>query len=61
MIMRKMEKTNEIDISENIHAKIVSHFTSSINGIRKNFKNYLRQLPVIGFNSGKYDSNLIKR
>ena len=48
-------------MSENIHPKIASHFISSINDIRKKFEIYLCQLPVVGFNSGKYDINLIKR
>ena len=48
-------------MTANIHPKIVSHFISSINEIRKNFEKYLCQLPVVGFNSGKYDINLIKR
>ena len=55
------QETNETDMSENIHPKIASHFISSINDIRKKFEIYLCQLPVVGFNSGKYDINLIKR
>ena len=48
-------------MSANIHPNIVSYFISSINEVRKNFKKYLCQLPVVGFNSGKYDINSIKR
>ncbi|GFR89466.1 hypothetical protein ElyMa_000794700 [Elysia marginata] len=28
--------------------------------LRKDFKKYLRALPVVGFNSGRYDINVIK-
>ena len=55
------QESNEMDMSENIHPKITSHFILTINDIRKKFENYLCQLPVVGFNSGKYDINLIKR
>ena len=55
------QETLETDISANTHPKIVSHFISSINEVRKNFEKYLCQLPVLGFNSGKYDINLIKK
>ena len=44
-----------------IHPKIASHFILTINDIRKKFENHLCQLPVVGFNSGKYDINLIKK
>ena len=55
------QETTETDMSENIHPKIASHFITTINDIRKKFENYLFQLPVVGFNSGKYDINLIKK
>ena len=55
------QETVETDMTANIHPKIVSHFISSIHEVRKNFEKYLCQLPVVGFNSGKYDINLIKR
>ena len=55
------QESNEMDMSENIHPKITSHFILTISDIRKKFENYLCQLPVVGFNSGKYDINLIKR
>ena len=55
------QETVETDMSANIHPKIVSHFISSINEVRKNFEKYLCQLAVVGFNSGKYDINLIKK
>ena len=55
------QDTVERDMTANIHPKIVSHFISSINEVRKNFKKYLCQLSVVRFNSGKYDINLIKR
>ena len=29
--------------------------------LKKEFERYLRQIPVLGFNSGKYDLNLIKK
>ena len=40
--------------------KLYNHLRTSIINIRKEFDNYIHQLPVIGFNSGKYDINLIK-
>ena len=50
-----------MDISEITHTKISSHFIFSINDIKKKFEKYLCQLPVIDFNSGKYDIKLVKR
>ena len=41
--------------------KIKSHFFNSLNNIKKELDRYISQIPVIGFNSGKYDLNLIKK
>ena len=43
------------------HTKINSHFYKSLNNIKKDLDRYISQTPVIGFNSGKYDLNLIKK
>ena len=48
--------TNDNSLS----SKTKSHFLSRILDLRRDFETYLSQLPVIGFNSGKYDLNLIK-
>ena len=37
------------------------HSSNPIINLKKEFDRYLRQIPVLGFNSGKYDLNLIKR
>ena len=42
-------------------SKIMSHFRNSILSIKKQLQQYIAQIPVIGFNSGKYDLNLIKK
>ena len=67
-LIERYSDTSEIEIEEDlenkerdIHPKIASHFILTINDIRKKFENYLCQLPVVGFNSGKYDINLIKK
>ena len=67
-LIERYSDTSEIEIEEDrenkerdIHPKIASHFILTINDIRKKFENYLYQLPVVGFNSGKYDINLIKK
>jgi len=36
------------------------NFNSPINALKGNLEDYLRELPVVGFNSSKYDINLIK-
>ena len=38
-----------------------SHFFKSLNNIKKELDRYVTQIPVVGFNSGKYDLNLIKK
>ena len=48
--------TNDNSLS----SKTKTHFLSRILDLRRDFETYLSQLPVIGFNSGKYDLNLIK-
>ena len=45
--------------SENIQDHLKSHFTNKLENIKKRCDDYISQLPVIGFNSGKYDINLI--
>ena len=47
--------TNENSLS----SKTKSHFSTRILDLRRDFETYLSQIPVIGFNSGKYDINLI--
>ena len=44
----------------NYDTKISSHFFNSLTNIKKDLDRYISQIPVIGFNSGKYDLNLIK-
>ena len=51
---------SEDEDSEFHRAKLSSHFFKSINKLKDEFNRYINQLPVIGFNSGKYDINLIK-
>ena len=41
--------------------KMRSHFANVVSTMIKEFDKYLSQVPVIGFNSGKYDLNLVKR
>ena len=49
------------DEESDIHrAKLASHYIKAINNLKGEFERYITQLPVIGFNSGKYDVNLIK-
>ena len=43
------------------NSKLASHFYKTIENIKEEFDRYINQLPVIGFNSGKYDINLIKK
>ena len=47
--------------SEEADTKFKSHFANVIITMNKEFDKYISQLPVIGFNSGKYDLNLVKR
>lgn len=37
------------------------HLSMSVRQLREKFESYLHQLPVVGFNSGKYDLQVIKR
>ena len=37
-----------------------SHFTSHLSNLKRLVDQYISQLPVVGFNSGKYDVNLVK-
>ena len=46
------DSTNEESLSSNMK----THFLD----LQKKFEIYLSQIPVVGFNSGKYDINLIK-
>ena len=41
--------------------KVRSHFANVIITMINEFDKYLSQVPVIGFNYGKYDLNLVKR
>ena len=50
------ESTNEKSLSSNVK----THFLNGILDLQKKFEIYLSQIPVIGFNAGKYDINLIK-
>ena len=50
------ESTNEKSLS----FKVKTHFLNRILDLQKKFEIYLSQIPVISFNSGKYDINLIK-
>ena len=50
------ESTNE----ESLSSKMKTHFFNKILDLQKKFEIYLSQIPVLGFNSGKYDINLIK-
>ena len=50
------ESTNE----GNLSSKSKTHFINRILDLQRKFEIYLSQIPVIGFNSGKYDINLIK-
>ena len=54
------ESDSESDIVFTPSRKILSHFISNIQQVKKDFLTYITQLPVIGFNSGRYDLNLIK-
>ena len=47
--------------AEGSKAKLASHFCKTIENIKEEFDRYINQLPVIGFNSDKYDVNLIKK
>ena len=50
------DNTDEESLSSNMK----THFFNKILDLQKKFEIYLSQIPVIGFNSGKYDINLIK-
>ena len=50
------DSTNEESLSSNTK----THFFNKILDLQKKFKIYLSQIPVVGFNSGKYDIDLIK-
>ena len=50
------DSTNEESLSSNTK----THFLNKILDLQKKFETYLSQIPVVGFNSGKYDINLIK-
>ena len=50
------ESTNK----NSLFSKAKTHFLTRIVDLRRDFETYLSQIPVIGFNSGKYDINLIK-
>ena len=50
------ESTNE----ESLSSKTKTHFFNKILDLQKKFEIYLSQILVLGFNSGKYDINLIK-
>ena len=52
---------NSESCKSNHQSKIKSHFFKSLNNIKKDLDRYVSQIPVIGFNSGKYDLNLIKK
>ena len=54
------ESDSESDVVFTPNRKILSHFISNIQQVKKEFLTYITQLPVIGFNSGRYDLNLIK-
>ena len=41
--------------------KILSHIYKSLCSLKQEFLRYISQVPVIGFNSGRYDINLIKK
>ena len=45
----------------NHDTKINSHFFNSLTNIKKDLDRYISQIPVIGFNLGKYELNLIKK
>ena len=47
------ESTNK----NSLFSKAKTHFLTRIVDLRRDFETYLSQIPVIGFNSGKYDIN----
>ena len=60
-----ISKYNDISLTDssksNHDSKIQSNFFKSVTNITKVLDRYISQIPVIGFNSGKYDLNLIKK
>ena len=48
---------NQTDMRDHLR----THFIVKIMDLKAKIKSYITQLPVVGFNSGKYDINLIKR
>ena len=50
------DSSNEKSLSSNTK----THFFNKILYLQEKFEIYLSQIPVVGFNSGKYDINLIK-
>ena len=54
----KLESEFEESVSD---SKVRAHFANVVTTMIKEFDKYLSQVPVFGFNSGKYDLNLVKR
>ena len=62
LISRYSGNSSLTEFSKSNHdKKIESHFFKSLTNIKKELDRYISQIPVIGFNSGKYDLNLIKK
>ena len=51
--------TTEFTIENSLSSNTKTHFFKILD-LQKKFELYLSQIPVVGFNSGKYDINLIK-
>ena len=57
----EIESGESEDEEADIHrAKLASHLYKSISNLKDEFKSYITQLPVSGFNLSKYDITLIK-
>ena len=54
------DRTSSESTNENSLSWQTNSFLTRIIDLRRAFKTYLSQIPVIRFNSGKYDINLIK-
>ena len=56
-----LEADSENESLETLHElKNNTYFRNLISNIYKELEKYINQIPVVGFNSGKYDLNLIK-
>ena len=54
------ETRTELSENESLRPHLRSHITNKLINLTDRVKKYISQLPVIGFNSGKYDINLIR-